>query len=72
VHAWDMTSLRLRERTRGSLRPWAREGVEVVEAAQPIHANLIQFPRELVATRKIRPRPRGRSVRRVRWRRRAN
>jgi uncharacterized RDD family membrane protein YckC len=32
------------------------EGVEVVEAAQPIHANLIQFPRELVATRKIRPR----------------
>jgi uncharacterized RDD family membrane protein YckC len=32
------------------------EGVEVVEGAQPIHANLIQFPRELVATRKIRPR----------------
>jgi uncharacterized RDD family membrane protein YckC len=32
------------------------EGVEVVEAAQPIHANLIQFPRELVVTRKIRPR----------------
>jgi len=32
------------------------EGVDVVEAAQPIHANLIQFPRELVATRKIRPR----------------
>ena len=24
--------------------------------AQPIHANLIEFPRELVATRKIRPR----------------
>jgi uncharacterized RDD family membrane protein YckC len=32
------------------------EGIEVVEAAQPIHANLIQFPRELVATRKVRPR----------------
>jgi uncharacterized RDD family membrane protein YckC len=32
------------------------DGVEVVEAAQPIHANLIEFPRELVATRKIRPR----------------
>jgi uncharacterized RDD family membrane protein YckC len=33
-----------------------REGVEVVEPALPIHANLIEFPRELVATRKIRPR----------------
>jgi uncharacterized RDD family membrane protein YckC len=32
------------------------QGVEMVEAAQPIHANLIAFPRELVATRKIRPR----------------
>jgi uncharacterized RDD family membrane protein YckC len=32
------------------------EGFEVVEAAQPIHANLIAFPRELVATRKVRPR----------------
>ena len=30
--------------------------VEVVEADQPIHANLIQFPREIVATRKARPR----------------
>jgi uncharacterized RDD family membrane protein YckC len=29
---------------------------EAVEAAQPLHANLIEFPRELVATRKIRPR----------------
>jgi uncharacterized RDD family membrane protein YckC len=36
--------------------PMSTEGVEVVEGAQPIHANLIQFPRELVATRKIRPR----------------
>lgn len=32
------------------------EGAEIVEAAQPIHANLIEFPRELVATRKVRPR----------------
>jgi uncharacterized RDD family membrane protein YckC len=32
------------------------EGFEIVEPAQPLHANLIQFPRELVATRKIRPR----------------
>jgi uncharacterized RDD family membrane protein YckC len=30
--------------------------VEVVEPAQPLHANLIEFPRELVAARKIRPR----------------
>jgi uncharacterized RDD family membrane protein YckC len=30
--------------------------VGVVEPAQPLHANLIEFPRELVATRKIRPR----------------
>ncbi|HXR39737.1 MAG TPA: hypothetical protein VN776_11615, partial [Terracidiphilus sp.] len=32
------------------------EGFELVEPAQPIHANLIEFPRELVATRKVRPR----------------
>jgi uncharacterized RDD family membrane protein YckC len=31
-------------------------GFEVVEPALPIHANLIEFPRELVATRKVRPR----------------
>ncbi len=36
--------------------PLETEGFEVVEAAQPIHANLIEFPRELVATRKVRPR----------------
>jgi len=36
--------------------PLESEGFEVVEAAQPIHANLIEFPRELVATRKLRPR----------------
>jgi uncharacterized RDD family membrane protein YckC len=32
------------------------EGFELVEPAQPIYGNLIQFPRELVATRKVRPR----------------
>ena len=32
------------------------EVIEPVEPAQPVHANLIEFPRELVATRKIRPR----------------
>lgn len=35
----------------------AAEGpIQSVEAAQPIHANLIHFPRELVATRRMRPR----------------
>ena len=32
------------------------ESIQIVEAARPIHANLIEFPRELVATRKARPR----------------
>jgi uncharacterized RDD family membrane protein YckC len=32
------------------------EAIEPVEPDLPIHANLIEFPRELVATRKIRPR----------------
>ena len=36
--------------------PLETEGFELVEPAQPIHANLIEFPRELVATRKVRPR----------------
>jgi len=30
--------------------------IEAVEPAQPLHANLIQFPREIVAPRKARPR----------------
>lgn len=33
--------------------------IEAVEPAQPIHANLIEFPRELVATRRVRPRVGG-------------
>jgi uncharacterized RDD family membrane protein YckC len=32
------------------------DGIKVVEASLPFHANLIEFPRELVATRKARPR----------------
>jgi len=32
------------------------EAIEPIEPEQPIHANLIEFPRELVATRKVRPR----------------
>jgi uncharacterized RDD family membrane protein YckC len=32
------------------------ETIEAVEPELPIHANLIEFPRELVATRKVRPR----------------
>ena len=39
-----------------ALGPLHSEGYEIVEAAQPIHANLIEFPRELVATRRLRPR----------------
>lgn len=35
------------------------EAIREVEAAQPIPANLIQFPRELVATRRMRPRMTG-------------
>ena len=35
------------------------EAIESVEPAQPIHANLIHFPRELVATRRMRPRLTG-------------
>jgi uncharacterized RDD family membrane protein YckC len=32
------------------------EAIEFVEPVVPIHANLIEFPRELIATRKMRPR----------------
>ncbi len=31
-------------------------GIETAEPALPIHANLIEFPREIIATRKVRPR----------------
>jgi uncharacterized RDD family membrane protein YckC len=34
----------------------ASEAIEIVEPAQPIYANLIEFPREIVATRRVRPR----------------
>ena len=37
----------------------ASAAIEAVEPATPIHANLIQFPRELVATRRMRPRLTG-------------
>jgi len=36
--------------------PSGRDAIEPVEPDFPTHANLIEFPRELVATRKIRPR----------------
>ncbi len=39
--------------------PAADAPIETVEGAQPIPANLIQFPRELVATRRMRPRITG-------------
>jgi uncharacterized RDD family membrane protein YckC len=35
---------------------WDTEELQPVEPAQPIHANLIEFPRELIATRRMRPR----------------
>ncbi len=37
----------------------AERAIETVEPAQPIHANLIEFPRELIATRRVRPRLSG-------------
>jgi uncharacterized RDD family membrane protein YckC len=40
----------------GGARFENEQEIEIVEGAQPIHANLIQFPREIVATRKVRPR----------------
>jgi len=36
--------------------PAGVEGFEIVQAAQSIHANLIEFPLEIAAARKIRPR----------------
>ena len=41
---------------RESAWPTPEEAVVVVEPDQPIHANLIEFPKEIVATRKVRPR----------------
>jgi uncharacterized RDD family membrane protein YckC len=46
----------LRQQRREAREALDAQGLEVVEAAQPIHANLIHYPRELVATRKVRPR----------------
>lgn len=40
----------------GELEVTSAPAIEEVEPAQPIAANLIEFPRELVATRKVRPR----------------
>ena len=44
------------EAWRETVRDAEEESVEMVEPFQPIHANLIEFPREIVATRKARPR----------------
>jgi uncharacterized RDD family membrane protein YckC len=43
------------ERSDLAENPWESEEIEPVEPVQPIYANLIEFPRELVATRKMRP-----------------
>jgi len=50
---WWQRSIRSRDAEDGI---WGFGSLEVVEPAQPLHANLIQFPRELVAARKVRPR----------------
>jgi uncharacterized RDD family membrane protein YckC len=44
-----------RERMVSNEEPWESEDIEPVEPVRPIYANLIEFPRELVATRKMRP-----------------
>jgi uncharacterized RDD family membrane protein YckC len=44
------------EQWREAAFPAPPEEIEAVEPARPIPANLIEFPRELVATRKMRPR----------------
>jgi uncharacterized RDD family membrane protein YckC len=43
------------ERSAQAEESWSTEEIEPVEPVQPIYANLIEFPRELVATRKMRP-----------------
>ena len=50
----DMTDWR--ENARPAQQAIESEAIEIVEAAMPIHANLIEFPREIIATRKVRPR----------------
>jgi uncharacterized RDD family membrane protein YckC len=57
--ASEQTSKPAWEATVAATRPAADnsdQAVEVVEPAQPIPARLIEFPRQLVATRKVRPR----------------
>jgi uncharacterized RDD family membrane protein YckC len=44
------------ERPARTEEPLDSEAIEPVEPYTPIHANLIEFPRELVAARKMRPR----------------
>ena len=60
VHAargTDYSNLRINEWHEAShLRESDEADLEIVEPAQPIYANLIQFPRELVAARRVRPR----------------
>jgi uncharacterized RDD family membrane protein YckC len=48
---WESEYSHIRWEPDITLRP-----IETVKPEQPIHANLIEFPRELVATRKMRPR----------------
>jgi uncharacterized RDD family membrane protein YckC len=52
----DMADEESWEDSFAAMEPWDEEAFEPVEPALPIHANLIEFPRELVAARKARPR----------------
>jgi uncharacterized RDD family membrane protein YckC len=52
----EITSSHIETEEWGQSEYFADESVEIVEPAQPIHANLIEFPREIVAPRKARPR----------------
>ena len=61
AHYTDRDMAGRRKRARKAHEPSREEALgsaasETADTAQPIHANLIQFPRELVATRKVRPR----------------
>ena len=53
-YAWDGPAVGQNRIPR--IRTTMRSVYEAVEAAQPIPANLIEFPREIIATRRMRPR----------------
>ena len=56
VNGAELSAEDWRQRSQGDFQGGDSQDIEVVEPDIPIHANLIEFPRELVATRKVRPR----------------